>query len=54
MESGQGWDFNAPQFIDFTKPVEDENVDQYFGNYLSVKIFPHPPKQMTKYALFWF
>ncbi|WAR12891.1 TPX2B-like protein [Mya arenaria] len=29
MDSG-GWDFNAPQYIDFSQPCEDENVDKYF------------------------
>ena len=34
MEIEQGWDFNAPQYIDFTRinaEQDDDNVEEYFG-----------------------
>lgn len=34
MEGEQDWDFNAPQYIDFSRPQifsDDENIEDYFG-----------------------
>ena len=33
MDRESMWEYNAPQFVDFTKPLqEDKYADEYFGN----------------------
>ena len=31
LRSESWWECNAPQFVDFTMPDEDGDVDKYFG-----------------------
>jgi len=27
------WEYNAPQYVDFTKRVDDDRADAYFGTF---------------------
>jgi len=30
------WEYNAPQYVDFTKRLDDDRADTYFGMFASV------------------
>jgi len=33
------WEYNAPQYVDFTKRMEDDRADAYFGAFALVRLF---------------
>jgi len=30
------WEYNAPQYVDFSKRFDDDRADAYFGMFISV------------------
>ena len=34
------WEYNAPQYVDFTKRLDDDRADAYFGTIRSIHGLP--------------
>jgi len=35
------WEYNAPQYVDFTKRMDDDRADAYFGMFASMHRIGH-------------
>lgn len=40
MDVDPVWEYNAVQFVDFAKPMDDDGVDKYFGTFIRLVLVP--------------
>ena len=36
------WEYNAPQYVDFSKRFDDDRADAYFGMFISCLLYTSP------------